>query len=272
MPPAALVLASITSLQVGAAVAKGLFAEIGALGVVTLRISLAAVVLLALWRPRIPDRGEIATLVTFGLVLGAMNLAFFEALARIPLGIAVTLELLGPLAIAVALSRALLDALWTAIAITGVLLLTSGGGNVSASGIALALLAAVLRGSYILLSRRVGRARSDGGGLALALAFGSLVLVPLGVARVGSAFADVCVLATGAAVAVLSSALPYTLDLAALRRLPAQSFGVLVSLSPAIAALVGVVALGEALLLRQWIAVALVVVASAGVTLSGTQR
>jgi inner membrane transporter RhtA len=271
VPAPALVLASITSLQLGAAVAKGLFAEVGALGVVVLRIGVAAVLLCAVSRPRIRSRSgaELRRLGAFGLVLGAMNLAFYQSLTLLPLGVAVTLELLGPLGVAAALSRHRRDLLWVGVALAGVVLLTTGGGRVTAGGVALALLAAALRGTYVLLTRRTGRDAAGGGGLALALAAGAVVLVPLGGLRVGAALLDARVLALGLAVGVLSSALPYTLDLAALRRLPAATFGVLVSLSPAIATLVGAVVLDEALRPRQWLAVALVALASAAVSRPG---
>lgn len=268
MPAPALVLASITSLQLGAAVAKGLFPQVGPLGVVTLRIGLAAALLLALTRPRLAgrSRAELVTLLAFGLVLAGINLAFYSALARLPLGLAVTLELLGPLTVAAVASRGVLDLAWTVLALGGVVLLTSGGGRVSASGLALGLLAAALRGTYVLLSHRIGRFSADRGGLALALGVGAVALVPLGVARVGAALLDARVLALGLGIAVLSSALPYSLELAALRRVPPATFGVLISLTPVVAALVGALLLDERLQPRQWLAVALVVTASAGVT------
>lgn len=268
MPAPALVLASITSLQLGAAVAKSLFGQVGALGVVTLRIGGAAALLLALSRPRLPAPAALGPIAVLGLVLAGMNLAFYEAIARLPLGVAVTLELLGPLLVGVALSRRPVDLLWTLLALAGVALLTADRGRLPVDGIALALLAAALRGSYVVLTRLVGRRTPGGGDLALALAVGALALVPVGVARVGAALFDLPVLALGLAVAALSSALPYTLDLAALRRLPAVTFGVLVSLSPAVAAVVGTLALGERLAASQWGGVALVVLAAAGVTRS----
>jgi inner membrane transporter RhtA len=270
VPAPALVLGSLTVQQLGAALAKGLFPEVGAVGVVLLRIGLAAVLLLVVWRPRLPVPGRASgrwwPLLAFGLVIAGMNLAFYSALARAPLGIVATVELLGPLGVAAALSRRAVDLLWTALAGLGVALLGSGGGRTQAAGIGLALLAAALRAGYVLLSRRVGRRFAGGDGLALALGVGALALAPIGVAGAGPELLRPRVLLLGAVVAVLSSALPYTLDLAALRRLPAQVFGVLLSLGPAIAALVGVVVLHERLRLREWLAVGLVVLASAGTT------
>jgi len=268
VPAPALVLGSLTAQQLGAAVAKGLFPEVGALGVVLLRIGVAAVLLMAIWRPRLPGRTRAGWWppVAFGLVIAGMNLAFYAALARAPLGVVATVELLGPLGVAAALSRRAVDLLWTALAVLGVAVLGGAGGRTQAAGIGLALLAAALRACYVLLSRRVGRRFAGGDGLALALGTGTLALAPIGIAGAGPEILHPRVLLLGSAVAVLSSALPYTLDLAALRRLPAQVFGVLLSLGPAIAALVGVVVLHERLQAREWLAVGLVVLASAGVT------
>ncbi|MGI8845099.1 MAG: EamA family transporter, partial [Thermoleophilaceae bacterium] len=207
--------------------------------------------------------------VTFGIALAAMNLGFYEAIDRIPLGVAVTLEFIGPLTVAIAGSRRALDLLWVTLAAGGILLLAGlGGGSIDALGASLALLAGVCWGSYILLSARVGTVFSGGAGLALAMAVGAVLLVPVGVAGAGSALLDGRVIVIGVAVAMLSSAIPYSLELRALRRLPTGVFGVLMSIEPAAAALAGLVVLGEVLHARELVAIALVVVASAGATRS----
>jgi inner membrane transporter RhtA len=230
------------------------------------------VVLLALWRPRVRGRSrtDLRVAVLFGLVLGAMNVAIYESFARIPLGIAVTIEFAGPLGVAVALSRRRRDALWVVLAAAGILLLADrgGGGGLDALGVVFALCAAVAWAAYILLSQRTGEVWPGGSGLAVAMAVGALAAAPLGIAQAGSALLEPRLLAAGAAVAIASSVLPYSLELEALRRLPARVFGILLSLEPAVAALAGLVVLGQGLSARDCLAIALVVVASAGATAS----
>ena len=267
VPPAALVLGAIASVQTGAALAKGLFDDAGPAGTVLLRVAFAAVVLWLVWRPRpsTHSRRDLVLAAAFGITLAGMNLAFYEALDRIPLGVAVTLEFVGPLGVAVASTRRALDALWVALAAAGIVLLADlGGGSVDAAGIALALLAGAFWAAYILVNERVGRAFPGGGGLALAMALAAVLLLPGGVTAAGDALLDPRVLAIGAAVAMLSSAIPYSLELEALRRIPAGVFGVLMSLEPAVAALAGLAILGEVLGAREWAGIALVVAASAG--------
>ena len=267
VPPTALVLGAIVSVQVGAAVAKSLFDDAGPAGTVFLRVAFAAVVLWLLWRPRPSGHtpADLRLAAAFGVTLAGMNLAFYEALDRIPLGVAVTLEFVGPLGVAVAASRRALDTLWVLLAAGGILLLADlGGGSADSAGVALALLAGAFWGAYILVSERVGRAFEGGGGLALAMAVATALLVPVGVTDAGDALLDPRVLAIGAAVAMLSSAIPYSLELEALRRIPAGVFGVLMSLEPAVAALAGLAILGEVLDAREWSGIALVVAASAG--------
>src|SRR3954463_9164970 len=260
----------MASTQTGAAIAKTLFDQLGPAATAFLRVALAAVLLAVIWRPRIAGhpRRDLALAGAVGLALSAMNLTFYEAIARIPLGIAVTIEFAGPLAVAIALSRRRLDGLWVVLAAAGILLLARGGGDVDTTGILLALLAAVFWASYILLSARAGQAFPGGSGLALAMVVGGVVLLPVGVAGGGSALLDPGLLAAGAGVALLASAIPYSLELEALRRLPTQVFGILMSLEPAIAALTGFVILGEGLRGRDVIAILLVAAASAGASLS----
>jgi inner membrane transporter RhtA len=272
VPPVILVIGAISSVQVGAALAKTLFDEIGPGGTVFVRVLFAALVLALIWRPRVAGlgRGEILLAVLFGLTLAGMNLAFYSALDRIPLGITVTLEFVGPLGVAVAGSRGALDLLWVGLAAAGILLLSDfGSGDLDRVGVALALLAGCLWASYILLSARVGRVFPGGSGLALAMILAAALLVPVGVADAGADLLVPWILAAGAAVAVLSSALPYSLELEALRRMPPGVFGVLMSLEPAVAALAGFVLLGEDLVPRELVAILLVVAASAGAASGG---
>jgi inner membrane transporter RhtA len=262
-----LVLAAATSVQFGAALAATLFAELGPGGTVWLRLVFAALILLALWRPRLRGRSrrELALVVAFGLALAVMNTGFYEALDRIPLGVTVTIEFVGPLGLAVALSRRPLDAVWVVLAAAGILLLARGAsGGLDAVGVVFALVAGVAWAIYILLSSRVGRTWESGSGLAVAMAVGAVVTTPLGIADGGSNLLHPALLAQGAAVAVLSSAIPYSLELEALRRIPAGLFGVLMSLEPAIAALAGFIVLGQDLVGRELVGIAAVVVASAG--------
>jgi inner membrane transporter RhtA len=200
----------------------------------------------------------------FGVSLAAMNFCFYAALERIPLGIAVTFEFVGPLAVALAASRHRLDLLWVALAAGGILLLAGPGGSPDGLGVALALAAGAFWGAYILLSARVGQAFSGGQGLALAMGVAAALMVAPGVAVGGNALLGAEVIGIGLAVAVLSSVIPYSFELEALRRLPVGVFGVLMSLEPGVAALVGLVALGQGLSAAEAAGIALVVAASAG--------
>ena len=266
--PTVLVLGAVASVQTGASLAKSLFDDVGPGGTVLLRVVLAAIVLVAIWRPRTTgiQRRDWLLVVAFGVALAGMNFAFYSALDRIPLGVAVTLEFVGPLGVAVAGSRRALDLLWVVMAAAGILLLADpfSGGGTDAAGAALALLAGAFWAAYILLSARAGQAFPGGSGLSLAMVVASAVLLPFGIAEGGWELLDPQVLLVGAGVAMLSSAIPYSLELEALRRLPAHVFGVLMSLEPGMAALAGFVVLGEVLGLREAVAIGLVVTASAG--------
>lgn len=260
-------LAGIASVQFGAALAKSLFDELGPGGTVFLRVLFAALVLGAVWRPatRGLSRSDWRLIALFGLTLAAMNLAFYESLNRIPLGVAVTIEFVGPLGVAVAGSRRTLDLAWVALAAAGIALLSDfGTADLDGLGVALALVAGGFWATYILLSVRVGRRFAGGDGLALAMGVGALMLVPVGVADAGGELLAPGLLAAALAVAILSSAIPYTLEIEALRRMPAGVFGVLMSLEPAVAALAGFILLDEGLATRELVAILLVVAASAG--------
>jgi inner membrane transporter RhtA len=267
IPPTVLVLAAVASVQFGGAFAKTIFDEIGPGGTAFLRVFLAALILGALWRPALRGRtaADWRLVSAYGFALVAMNLSFYEALDRIPLGIAVTFEFVGPLGVAIAASRRPLDALWVVLAAAGILLLSDfGTADLDELGVALALLAGAFWAAYILLAARVGRRYPGGEALALGMAVGALMVAPVGLADAGGDLFSAEVLAVGLAVAILSSAIPYTLELEALRRMPQGVFGVLMSLEPAAAALAGFIVLGEGLATREIAAIALVVTASAG--------
>jgi len=264
-----MVLGSIFSVQCGAALATTLFARVGSEGAVFLRGASAALVLLAVANRDVAGlrRSDLRDVVLFGSTLAAMNTCFYAALERLPLGIAVTFEFSGPLAVAIFGSRRRRDLIWAALAALGILLLSGllgGGASIDLLGAALALTAGAFWGAYILLSARVG-GRSEGlGGLAAAMAIAALLLAPAGVAVGGGELAGGGALARGLAVGVLSSVLPYALEIEALRRLPNAVFGVMMSLEPGAAALVGFIALGQGLTWLEAVAIAMVAVASAG--------
>jgi inner membrane transporter RhtA len=224
-------------------------------------------VLWAIWRPRprALSRGDLRVAATFGVALGLMNWSTYEAIDRIPLGVAVTIGFAGPLLVAVIGSRRRLDALWIALAAAGILLLVDpGGGSVDAAGVGFALAAAACWMAYVYLSKRTGAAFPGGSGLALAMAVGALLVLPAGVIQAEGALAEPDLLGSALVVALASSVLPYSLELEALRRLPEAVFGVLMSLDPAIAALAGFVVLDQDLGARKLLAIKMVVVASAG--------
>ncbi len=267
VPAPGLVLVGIGSVQVGAAFATKLFDHLGPAGTVLLRVAFAAIVLCALWRPslRAHSRRDLRLAVLFGLVLAFMNLTFYESIDRIHLGVAVTLEFVGPLGVALAGSRTRLDVLWAALAAAGVLLL-GGVGASNITGVIFALVAGGLWASYILINARVGQAFSGGSGLAIAMAIGTIPLIPIGIADAGSNLLHPDLLAVALAVALLSSVVPYSLELEALRRIRPHVFGVLMSLEPGVAAIAGLVVLGQNLNMVDVLAIAFVVTASAGAT------
>jgi inner membrane transporter RhtA len=273
VPPTVLVMCSIVSVQFGAAIAKTLFDSVGPGGAVFMRIAFAALVLALLVRPKLRghERSGYKVAVLFGLALAAMNLSFYTAIDRIPLGVAVTLEFVGPLGVAVAGSRRVLDLLWVVLAATGILLLAPlglfGGMDLDPVGAAFALLAGCFWASYIFLSAHTGSAFPGGTGLVIALSVGAVALCPFGIADAGYALLDPGLLLAGFGVAMLSSAIPFSLELEALRKIPARVFGVLMSLEPAVAALAGLFLLGERLGIRAVAAVVLVTVAAAGASL-----
>jgi inner membrane transporter RhtA len=269
VPAPGLVIVGIGSVQVGAAFATKLFDDLGPAGTVLLRVLFAALVLLAIWRPspRAHSASELRLAALFGLALALMNLTFYEALDRIHLGIAVTLEFVGPLGVALAGSRTRLDVVWAGLAACGVVLL-GGVGTPDLTGVIFALVAGGFWAAYILLNARVGQTFAGGGGLALAMAIGVIPLIPIGIIDAGSNLLHPGLLAVGFGVAMLSSVVPYSLELEALRRIRPHVFGVLMSLEPAVAALAGFVVIGQNLSTVDVVAIALVVAASGGATRS----
>jgi inner membrane transporter RhtA len=269
-----MVLGSCTSLQVGAACAARLFPVIGSSAATFVRLAVAAVIVLAATRPRVRgwSGGQWRSVVVFGLSLAAMNGCFYASIARIPLGTAVTIEFLGPLTLSAVLSRRLRDLVWVVLAAAGVVLLgladTHGSGRLDPVGVAFALVAAGFWALYILASARVGGQVPGQGGLAVALAVGALALLPVGARGVAPLVRSPHLLLLAGGTAVLASVIPYSLELAALRRLPPPVFGVLLSLEPAVAAAAGLLLLGQALGPLQWTAVGVVVLASVGSTLT----
>ncbi|ARZ71837.1 EamA family transporter [Streptomyces sp. HU2014] len=270
-----LVLAGTVSVQFGSAFAALLFPRAGALGTVALRVTFAALLLLAVARPRLRGytRADRTLVAAFGLALGGMNLLFYQAIDRIPLGAAVTLEVLGPLLLSVVVSRRAAGLLWAGLALAGVCLLGRDGfGRLDAAGVAFALGAGALWAAYIVLNARAGARFPRLDGLAIALAVAALVSLPLGIGAAGGTLLEPGVLGLGLAIAVMSSGVPYTLELLALRRLPAGTFAVLASLAPAVAATAGALVLDQGMSLSQCAAVAMVVVASAGAVRTGGRR
>lgn len=268
--PVALVVTAGVSVQFGAALAVMLMPKAGAAGVVTLRLAAAALVLLLVCRPKVRgySRSDWSTVVWFGVAMAGMNGFIYQAIDRIPLGPAVTLEVLGPLVLSVVVSRRLLNLLWAGLALAGVVLLsTHGGGGLGGLdplGVAFALAAGGMWAAYIVFSARTGRRFPQADGLALAMAVAAVLSLPLGVIEAGSALLLPSTLLLGLGVALLSSVLPYTLELLALRRLPAPTFAILMSLEPAIAATAGFLILNQALSALDAAAIALVIVASMG--------
>jgi len=280
VPPSALVLTGVFSVQFGAGLAAKLFTQIAPAAVTGLRLWTSAVVMVLIGAR--PLRAALSGLARrrawrhaavaagFGLTLAVMNFSIYQSFARIPLGIAVTVEFLGPLGVAVASSRRLLDAAWVGLAGTGVALLAHGGlpaatgHGTAVLGFAFALLAALSWSAYILLSRATGQRFSGSTGLTIAMCVAAVVITPVGVAAGRGALLRPGIVAAGLGIGLLSSIIPYSLEMEALRRIPPRVFGIWMSLEPAVAALVGLVLLGQALAVRDWLAIGCVMAACAG--------
>ncbi|WP_353112788.1 EamA family transporter [Microbacterium sp.] len=274
-PAIALVGVGLICQEVGASIAVRLFPQLGPLGMVMLRLVFSALILVIVARPRLRGHSAAAwrSALMLGGVLALMNGAFYLALRELPLGVTVTIEVLGPIALAVATARSRVAWLWAGLAVAGILALGGGGWDrLTVSGVLFALIAAASWAGYILSSARVGREFARLDGLALAMAFGALLSLPFGVVDAGAALLRPELVALGAAVAVLSSTIPYALELIALRRLSTAVFGILMSLGPAIASLAGFLLLGQHLSLLEVLGIALVIVASAGAVWAGRER
>ncbi|GGT27637.1 EamA family transporter [Nonomuraea spiralis] len=277
IPPSSLVLLAIVSVQIGAAFAKDLFATLPPSAVVFLRIATGGLIMAAVARPKLKGLSwrDWAVGVGFGVTLALMNLSFYEALARLPMGVAVAIEFLGPLGVAVAASRRRLDLVWIGLAGLGVALLAPWGEPVSAGwwlGIGFALVAGAGWAGYILLSAAAGRRFPGTTGLSFAMIVSAVVIAPVGVTSGGADLLQPHLLLIGLGVGLLSSVIPYSLELQALRRMPKHVFGILMSLEPAVAAMAGVLLLGEVLHVQQWTAIVCIVAASLGSTRMTTGR
>lgn len=271
VPPPLLVLTAIVSIQVGTALASGLFPALGALGTVAWRIAIAALVLLAVVRPRVlvPSRRQVGLLLLFGVVIASMNALFYLAVDRLPLGVVVAVEFLGPLGLGAVMSRRNVERLWVALALLGVALLAPfSGTGYDPVGLAFAAGAGLGWAGFVLLSARVAGAFDGATGLALGMTVAALVLAPLAWSPAGTLLADPTLIAATVAVALLSTAIPFSLEFHALKRLSATAYGVLIALEPAVAAVVGAIMLGERLEARGLAAVVCVTVAALGVTLT----
>ncbi len=272
----AFILVAAFSVQGGAAIAKGIFPLIGVAGTTAVRIVLSAIILCVVFRPAVHrfTAAQWRAVVPYGITIGVMNLLFYQALVRIPLGLAVALEFVGPLAVAIVGSRRAVDVVWVGLAMAGIALIApfQADGAVDPIGVIYALLTGACWAAYIVIGGRVSQRLDAGVAVAIGMAIAALVVTPFALADGGIEKFAPSLFIPCVALAVLSSALPFTLEMKALRQLPGRTFSVLMSLEPVIAALCGLVLLGEHLTRAQWIAVALVVFASAGATTSVTRR
>lgn len=274
--PIGLLLIAMASIQTGASLAKTLFPLVGAQGTTSLRLIFASIILLLVlkpWRARFTAK-SLRTVFIYGIALGGMNFLFYMSLRSVPLGIAVALEFTGPLAVALFSSRKPLDFVWIALAAVGLLLLIPIGqenANLDLTGVAYALGAGVCWAAYILFGQKAGE---DNGiqTAALGVLIAAIFIAPIGVVHAGSALWDISLVPTAIAVAVLSTALPYSLEMVALTRMPARTFGTLASIEPAFGALSGILFLGEHLSLIQWLAISAIIMASAGATLTARRE
>ena len=267
------VLVAMVSFQTGASLAKQLFPLVGPVGATTLRLGFGALILCALWRPwrQKLTRSELRSIVIYGAAMGGMNLCFYIALKTVPLGIGMAVEFTGPLAVAVIASRRTIDFVWAALAAAGIILILPifrASATVDLHGILWALLAGACWGVYILLGQRAGGTVHGGTVTALGMAIAALCVLPFGVAVVGKPLLNPAILPIGIAVGILSGAFPYSLEMFGMKRLPAHTFGVLMSVEPGLGALIGRLLMHEKLVLLQIVAIACVIAASVGSTLS----
>lgn len=262
------VLGSVTALGIGTSFAKQLFPQVGSLGTTALRVGFSALLLLALWRPwRWPlSRADVGSVIRYGVALGFMNLLFYMSLRTIPFGVAVAIEFSGPLALAIVSSRKPIDFLWLALALMGLGLLLPLGHDVASldpQGVMFALAAAVCWAAYIVFGKRLGHLHA-GHSVALGLSVAALTVVPFGIWHAGAALLQPHILLYGLGVAAVSSAIPISLEMVALKRLPQEAFGIMTSMEPAVAALLGLLMLNEHLSALQWLAIVCTMLAAAG--------
>lgn len=275
IPPLAAIVLAIISVQGGATIAKGLFPLLGAAGTASVRIGFSAFILLVVYRPNLKqlNKTQWKAVIPYGISLGAMNLIFYLAIKRIPLGLGVTLEFIGPLLLAVLGSKRPIDFLWVLLAAIGIACITpwnEKGADII--GILLALLAGAFWAGYIVLGGRISKLIEGGQAVAIGMIFASIVVLPFGIGDGILNHFSPMMLLSGIALALLSSAIPFTLEMNALRKIPARTFSILMSLEPAVAAICGLLFLNEVLSFFEWLAVALVIVASAGATLTKGKR
>ncbi len=271
IPPIPAVLLAIVSVQGGASIAKGIFPALGAASTAAVRIAFSAVILLLVNRPKFSTitKAQWKIVILYGIVLGAMNTSFYLSLARIPLGLAVTLEFIGPLLLAVAGSKKPLDFLWVLLAAGGIALIAPWSGNdIDVLGAALALLAGVFWAAYIVLGGKISKIMDGGQAVTTGMLVATAVVLPFGLIEGGLLQLNPKLIGLGIALALLSSAIPYTLEMNALKHIPAKTFSILMSLEPAMAAFFGLVLLQEYLSIFEWSAIVLVVIASMGSTFS----
>ncbi|VFR31809.1 Integral membrane protein [plant metagenome] len=274
--PTLALIGAMASLCLGTSFAKTLFPAVGAQGTTAYRITVGALILLAIWRPwRFPlTRSQARTVVLYGTTLACLNLCFYMALRTLPLGVAIAIEFTGPLTLALVLSRRVLDFIWIALAAAGLLLLMPSGVSahqLDPTGLAYAATAGVFWALYIIFGQRAGSLHG-GQATALGMTVAALITLPIGVAHAGAALFDPSLILAGLVVGVLSSALPYSLEMVALKGLTKKTFGVLLSLEPAMGAVAGVIVLGEHLAVPQWLAIGAIVAASAGCAATARRR
>jgi inner membrane transporter RhtA len=271
IPAVPAVLLSIISVQCGAAIAKGIFPILGATSTSSLRIFLSALILILFNRPSLRNltTAQWKAVALYGLTLGVMNIIFYMAISRIPIGLGVALEFIGPLALALTGSKRMIDLLWVILAAAGIALIAPWNHNgLNLTGVLLALLAGVFWAAYILLGGRVSKMMDGSKAVTIGMIFASVIVVPVAIGDGLISHLKPWMLLSGFALALLSSAIPFTLEMNALKKIPAKTFSILMSLEPAVAAISGLVFLHEYLSFYEWIAVALIIAASAGATLT----
>lgn len=275
IPPIPAVLLAILSVQSGAAIAKSLFPAIGAIATASLRIGISAIILLAVFRPNLLkiNQNQWKIVIPYGLSLGAMNLIFYLAIERIPIGLAVTLEFIGPLVVAVFGSKRLIDYLWVVLAMAGIVLIAPWSNNgINLLGVIFALLAGLFWAFYIVLGGKISKIMKGGEAVATGMLFASLLIIPFGF--IGNGFNNLTptFVSLGVALALLSSAIPFTLEMKALGQLPARTFSILMSLEPAAASICAFLFLQEYLTFYEVLSVICVVIASVGSTLTSKSQ